>query len=208
MLLPGVQQHAGAAQIRIRDDVRLPASEYVIRLRGSEVARGEIMPRHLLALDTGAVIDVVDGLETTDPSFGMPARWIAPTRRSDAEAMGYVVVESTTMIATHLMETLKSNAAELLGRSSRTSPVDSAAFEKRSASMGPPRRLVVTEPRISARTASSQALATAVADSLRRVLTVDDESGLKAIEADAAKAQYRIKDIVRAVANSELLRKR
>lgn len=102
--------------IRIRDDVRLPASEYVIRLRGSEVARGEIMPRHLLALDTGAVIDVVDGLETTDPSFGMPARWIAPTRRNDAEAMGYVVVESTTMIATHLMETLKSNAAELLGR--------------------------------------------------------------------------------------------
>ena len=110
--------------IRIRDDVRLPASEYVIRLRGSEVARGEIMPRHLLALDTGAVIDVVDGLETTDPSFGMPARWIAPTRRSDAEAMGYVVVESTTMIATHLMETLKSNAAELLGRQDVQEMVD------------------------------------------------------------------------------------
>ncbi|MCX5764014.1 MAG: flagellar biosynthesis protein FlhA [Gemmatimonadetes bacterium] len=110
--------------IRIRDDVRLPASEYVIRLRGSEVARGEIMPRHLLALDTGAVIDIVDGLETTDPSFGMPARWIAPNRRNDAEAMGYVVVESTTMIATHLMETLKSNAAELLGRQDVQEMVD------------------------------------------------------------------------------------
>jgi len=110
--------------IRIRDDVRLPPSEYVIRLRGSEVARGEIMPRHLLALDTGAVIDIVDGLETTDPSFGMPARWIAPNRRNDAEAMGYVVVESTTMIATHLMETLKSNAAELLGRQDVQEMVD------------------------------------------------------------------------------------
>ncbi|NBS60306.1 MAG: EscV/YscV/HrcV family type III secretion system export apparatus protein, partial [Betaproteobacteria bacterium] len=110
--------------IRIRDDVRLPASEYVIRLRGSEVARGEIMPRHLLALDTGAVIDIVDGLETTDPSFGMPARWIAPSRRNDAEAMGYVVVEATTMIATHLMETLKSNAAELLGRQDVQEMVD------------------------------------------------------------------------------------
>ena len=110
--------------LRIRDDVRLPASEYVIRLRGSEVARGEIMPRHLLALDTGAVIDIVDGLETTDPSFGMPARWIAPSRRNDAEAMGYVVVEATTMIATHLMETLKSNAAELLGRQDVQEMVD------------------------------------------------------------------------------------
>ncbi len=110
--------------IRIRDDVRLPASEYVIRLRGSEVARGEIMPRFLLALDTGGVIDTIDGLETTDPSFGMPARWIQPAKRSEAEALGYVVVEATTMIATHMMETLKSNAAELLGRQDVQEMVD------------------------------------------------------------------------------------
>ncbi|HYV96326.1 MAG TPA: flagellar biosynthesis protein FlhA [Gemmatimonadaceae bacterium] len=102
--------------IRIRDDIRLPANQYVIKLRGSEVARAEVMARHLLALDTGSVVAPIDGVETTDPSFGMPARWIAPSRRTEAEAMGYTVVEATTMIATHLMETLKANAADLLGR--------------------------------------------------------------------------------------------
>ncbi len=102
--------------IRIRDDVRLPANEYVIKLRGSEVARAEVMPRFVLALDTGGVLAPIDGVEANDPSFGMPARWIAPSRRSEAEALGYVVVEPTTMVATHLMETIKANAAELLGR--------------------------------------------------------------------------------------------
>ena len=103
-------------QIRIRDDIRLPANEYVIKLRGAEIARAEVMPRFLLALDTGGVIQQVDGMDTVDPSFGMPARWIAAARRSEAESFGYVVVEPGTMVATHLMETLKSNAAELLGR--------------------------------------------------------------------------------------------
>jgi flagellar biosynthesis protein FlhA len=102
--------------IRIRDDVRLPANEYIIKLRGSEVARAEVLPRFCLALDTGGVIQPIDGMETIDPSFGMPARWIAPGRKAEAEALGYVVVEPTTMVATHLMETLKANAAELLGR--------------------------------------------------------------------------------------------
>lgn len=102
--------------IRVRDDIRLPATEYVIKLRGSEVARADVMPRHLLALDTGTVLQPIDGIEASDPSFGMPARWIAPSRRSEAEACGYVVVEPATMVATHLMETLKANAADLLGR--------------------------------------------------------------------------------------------
>lgn len=103
-------------QIRILDDVRLSANEYVIKLRGAEVARAEVLPRFLLALDTGGVVEEMDGVETVDPSFGMPARWIAAARRSEAESYGYVVVEPTTMMATHLMETLKANAAELLGR--------------------------------------------------------------------------------------------
>jgi flagellar biosynthesis protein FlhA len=110
--------------IRVRDDIRLPASEYVIKLRGSEVARANVMPRHLLALDTGGVLQPIDGLEADDPSFGMPARWIAPARRAEAEAFGYVVVEPATMVATHLMETLKANAAELLGRQDVQEMVD------------------------------------------------------------------------------------
>ncbi len=102
--------------VRIRDDIRLPANEYLLKLRGSEIARAEVMPRYLLALDTGTVQRAIEGIETIDPSFGMAARWIAPARRVDAEANGYVVVEPTTVIATHLMESLKANAAELLGR--------------------------------------------------------------------------------------------
>ena len=102
--------------IRIRDDIRLPANEYVIKLRGSEVARGEVLPRFLMALNTGGVVMEIDGLETVDPSFGMPARWISAARRTEAEAVGYVVVEPTTVVATHLMETLKTSASDLLGR--------------------------------------------------------------------------------------------
>ena len=102
--------------IRVRDDIRLPANDYVIKLRGSEVARAEVMPRFMLALDTGSAMRPVEGIETTDPAFGLSARWIATTRRVEAESYGYVVVEPTTVIATHLMEALKANAAELLGR--------------------------------------------------------------------------------------------
>lgn len=110
--------------IRIRDDVRLPPNEYVVKLRGSEVARGEVMPRLLLALDTGGVIAPVEGVDTRDPSFDLPARWIAADRRVEAEANGYVVVEPTTVVATHLMETLKLHAAELLGRQDVQEMVD------------------------------------------------------------------------------------
>lgn len=102
--------------IRIRDDVRLDAGVYVVKIRGTEAARGEVMPKMLLALDTGGVVEPVDGIETVDPSFGMPARWITETHRTDADAAGYVVVEASTVVATHLMETLKRHAAELLGR--------------------------------------------------------------------------------------------
>lgn len=102
--------------IRIRDDIRLPANEYVIKLRGSEVARAEVLPRFLMALNTGSVVTEIEGMDTVDPSFGMPARWIATARRTEAEAQGYVVVEPSTVVATHLLETLKSSAAELLGR--------------------------------------------------------------------------------------------
>jgi flagellar biosynthesis protein FlhA len=102
--------------IRIRDDIRLPANEYVVKIRGAEVARAEVMPRFLLALNTGGVMQDIDGMDTVDPSFGMPAKWIAGTSRVEAEAAGWVVVEPATVIATHLMETLKAHAADLLGR--------------------------------------------------------------------------------------------
>jgi flagellar biosynthesis protein FlhA len=102
--------------LRIRDDLRLPANEYVLRIRGVETARAEVLPRFLLALDTGSVARQVEGIDAVDPSFGLRGRWIVPDRRVDAEADGYMVVEPAAVIATHLHEVLKAHAAELLGR--------------------------------------------------------------------------------------------
>jgi flagellar biosynthesis protein FlhA len=110
--------------IRIRDDLRLNANDYVFKLRGSEIGRGEILPRMLLALDTGGLLRTVDGLATTDPSFGMPAVWIAPAGRAEADSAGYIVVEPTTVVTTHLMECLKAHAAELLSRQDVQEMVD------------------------------------------------------------------------------------
>ncbi len=102
--------------VRTRDNAGLAANGYVIRFRGTEVARGEVLPRFFLAVDTGHTSGIVDGIDTVDPSFGMRAKWIAGNRKSDAEALGYVVVDATTVITTHLLEVLKAHAAEVLGR--------------------------------------------------------------------------------------------
>lgn len=110
--------------VRIRDNVSLPAGSYVIRIRGTELARGEIMARQLLALDTGTVTRAVNGVPTKDPSFGMPALWIPEASRAEAEAAGYTVVEASTVVATHLMEVLKRNAADLLSRQDVQEMVD------------------------------------------------------------------------------------
>jgi flagellar biosynthesis protein FlhA len=103
-------------RIRIRDDIRLAPNEYVIRLRGNEIGRAELMPRMLLALDTGGAFEQVDGIPAQDPSFGMNGVWVHPQQREEAEGGGYVVVEPSTVVSTHLMETLKLHAADLLGR--------------------------------------------------------------------------------------------
>jgi len=110
--------------IRIRDDIDLPPGAYVIRLRGSEVARGEVMMRRVLALDTGSVQEPIDGVAVEDPSFGLPARWIDHADRIEAEARGWAVAEPGAVVATHLMETLKAHSAELLGRQDVQSMLD------------------------------------------------------------------------------------
>jgi flagellar biosynthesis protein FlhA len=101
---------------RIRDNIQLPATEYAIKLRGVRVASGEVLPRYLLALDTTGIAVPIDGIRTTDPSFGLPAVWVTADRRAEAEANGYSVVEPQTVLSTHLMETIKQHAADLLSR--------------------------------------------------------------------------------------------
>lgn len=101
---------------RIRDNIQLPATEYAIKLRGVKVAGGEVLPRYLLALNTSGTTIPVEGMATTDPSFGIPAVWIAPEKRLEAETSGYSVVEAQTVLSTHLMETIRRHAADLLSR--------------------------------------------------------------------------------------------
>ena len=101
---------------RVRDNIQLPATEYAIKLRGVRVASGEVMPRYLLALNTSGTAPPIDGIQTKDPTFDIPAVWIAPDKRVEAETSGYSVVESQTVLSTHLMETIKRHAADLLSR--------------------------------------------------------------------------------------------
>ncbi len=102
--------------VRIKDNLELKPGGYSIKLKGVEIAKGELMPDHQLAMDPGTVIGPVDGVETKEPVFGLPALWITEDQRDDAQYNGYTVVDLSTVLATHLTEVLKANLAELLGR--------------------------------------------------------------------------------------------
>jgi flagellar biosynthesis protein FlhA len=102
--------------VRIHDELGLESHEYMVKVRGSEVTRGRIMPGHLLAMDPGDASGKLQGIPTREPAFGLDAVWIGESARGEAEALGYTVVDAESMIVTHLTETIRSHAAELLTR--------------------------------------------------------------------------------------------
>ena len=102
--------------IRIRDNMQLDPDEYVIKIRGVRVAGGKAVADGFLAMDSGATTGKIEGIETREPAFGLPAVWITEAQRQRAEALGYTVVDSTTVIATHLSEVVKSSAADIITR--------------------------------------------------------------------------------------------
>ena len=102
--------------IRVRDNIKLPPSEYRIYIKGTEVAGGDIMFDHYMAMNPGYIEDEIDGIETVEPYLGLPALWINETQRERAEALGYTVVDPPAIIATHLTEVIKSHLHELLSR--------------------------------------------------------------------------------------------
>ncbi len=102
--------------VRIHDELGLDSHEYVLRVRGSEVARGRVMPGHQLAMDSGEAAGQLPGVPTTEPAFGLPATWVPDAARAEAEALGYTVVDPESVVATHLTETIRGHAAELLTR--------------------------------------------------------------------------------------------
>ena len=102
--------------IRIRDNIQIKPTEYILRVKGAEAGRGELLPDHYLAMNTGAAEEDLIGVPTKEPAFGLPALWISPDLRDKAEAMGYTVVDAPSVLATHLSEVIKKNGAELLTR--------------------------------------------------------------------------------------------
>lgn len=100
--------------IRIRDDMQLEPNQYVIKIQGNPVARAKVEPDRYLAMDVGAVTKTIDGIETTEPAFGMPAVWITEGQREKAEQNGYAVVDAETVVATHLTEIVRGRSHELL----------------------------------------------------------------------------------------------
>ena len=102
--------------IRIRDNIQLQPNEYVIKIKGNRVASGEIMLDHYLAMSPGIDDESVEGIETVEPAFGMPALWVDEDMKEEAEMAGYAIVDPPSVVSTHLTEVIKRHAHELIGR--------------------------------------------------------------------------------------------
>lgn len=111
--------------IRIRDNLQLKSNEYVLKIRGTIVIKVEVIPNMLMAISTSNEgLDGIQGLTTKDPTFGLDAKWIKKSQREEAELLGLTVVDPTTIIVTHVTETIKNKAYELLGRQEAKEIID------------------------------------------------------------------------------------
>lgn len=111
--------------VHITDNVKLKPREYVISLRGVEVARWEMQPECVLAISSESKPPSLPGIETREPAFGVAAKWIAPSQQEQALALGYVVVDQTSALATHISEIIRQYAQELLSRQETKRLLDS-----------------------------------------------------------------------------------
>ncbi len=112
--------------VRIRDNLQLGPNSYVVKLRGVEIGRGELMASRYLALGMGWEETGLEGVKTSDPAFGLPAVWIGDADRERAESMGYTVVDSISVFSTHFTEIVKTFAPLILGRQDLQSLLDNA----------------------------------------------------------------------------------
>jgi len=109
--------------VRIRDNIQLQPNEYRIKIKGNEMARGELLLDHYLAMSPGDD-DTIEGIDTVEPSFGLPAKWITESVKEEAEILGYTVVDPPSVVSTHMTEIIRSNAHELLGRQEAKQLID------------------------------------------------------------------------------------
>lgn len=110
--------------VRIRDNIQLQPNEYRIKIKGNEIARGELLLDHYMAMSPGIDDESIEGIDTVEPAFGMPAKWIAEDMKETAELSGYTVVDPPSVVSTHLTEIIKNNANVLLGRQETKQLID------------------------------------------------------------------------------------
>ena len=110
--------------VRIRDNIQLEPNEYRLKIKGNEVAKGELLLDHYLAMTPDLDDDTIEGIETKEPAFGLPAKWISEEKKDEAELFGYTVVDPPSVVSTHLTEELKKNAYVLLGRQETKELID------------------------------------------------------------------------------------
>ncbi|MFC4735621.1 flagellar biosynthesis protein FlhA [Bacillus daqingensis] len=110
--------------IRIRDNIQLQPNEYVIKIKGSELARGELLLDHYMAMSPGIDDEQITGIDTIEPAFGLPALWISEDMKEPAELSGYTVVDPPSVVSTHLTEVIRKHAHELLGRQETKQLID------------------------------------------------------------------------------------
>ncbi|MGK0350339.1 MAG: flagellar biosynthesis protein FlhA [Planctomycetota bacterium] len=110
--------------IRVRDNVQLEPNAYRVLLGGQEIARGDLRAGQFLAMDPSGTAPAIEGVETIEPAFGLPARWIHENDKDRAELLGYTVIDAASVLITHLTETLKGIAGELLSRDDVKSLID------------------------------------------------------------------------------------
>ncbi len=102
--------------VRLRDNIQLNPNEYIVKIKGVKVSKGEVLFDHYLAMDSGVGDGEIEGIDTIEPAFGLPAKWITDKEREKAEIYGYTVVDPPSVIATHLTEVIKERSFELIGR--------------------------------------------------------------------------------------------
>lgn len=113
--------------VHITDNLQLNPRQYSILLKGVQIARGELVQDHLLAINPGTAREEIPGTPTVEPAFGLQARWIKAQDRERAQLAGYTLVDPATVLATHLTEIIKSQAYELLGRQETKNLLDNVA---------------------------------------------------------------------------------
>ncbi|KKB44683.1 flagellar biosynthesis protein FlhA [Bacillus thermotolerans] len=110
--------------VRIRDNIQLRPNEYRIKIKGSTAASGDLLLDHYLAMSPGEDDGTIEGIDTVEPSFGLPAKWITEEVKEQAEILGYTVVDPPSVVSTHLTEAIKAHAHELIGRQETQQLID------------------------------------------------------------------------------------